>query len=661
MHKEATRAKAVFVGQTSDIHDSLSDQAEKTRLQGRNAMIVVFDTARTLARQGLPFRGHEAADGVFKQVLSLISRSGNSELKSWMSRKFNWTSGESQNEILQILHHEVLRKIVSEIHGSKQFGIIVDETSDIANKEQMSIVIRYISKDFVPIESFVGFVNVESTTGEALYDQINMALLSLNIHLEDCVAQGYDGASNMRGKNKGLATRIANNYPMAVYSYCNGHCLNLILQDACKLTALQKGMNLVQRLTTFVRGSPKRAADYATFGLQMGEPILVTTLRPFCPTRWVYRKGSFDKIRENYEALLAWLADLVTKRVGKDRSDALSILTMMTKFSEFYYLCLAQKIFTLVYFTHVQLQNPSLSISEVSRLMTDLVLIIKAESTEGAAQLFYQDCVHIAREKTTQGEIGGLGLGAPQAPRRWMNIHSREDENSTQLRKRLSAPPMQHTEEEVENYFRSQYIEVMTAVILAFEERFQISNVILSMDTYLKTIESVDFPAPSLQAIEAICNHCEQDQHNGTPIPGRTNICKESLVNDLRNLRRYEESIGAEHATTPEQIASIFARNATLRAISQNMAYIVKLLLLVPATSCSAERSFSSLRRLKTYLRSTMGQARLNHLAVVASHKEVTDDLDLEELVDSWRSSIAARENAVAGRKKNDSAKLHSN
>ena len=260
--------------------------------------------------------------------------------------------------------------------------------------------------------------------------------------------------------------------------------------------------------------------------------------------------------------------------------------------------------------------------------------------------------MHIAREKTTKGEIGGLGLGAPQAPRRWMNIHSREDEISTQLRKRLSAPPMQHTEEEVENYFRSQYIEVMTAVILAFEERFQISNVILSMDTYLKTIESVDFPAPSLQAIEAICNHCEQDQHNGTPIPGRTNICKESLVNDLRNLRRYEESIGAEHATTPEQIASIFARNATLRAISQNMEYIVKLLLLVPATSCSAERGFSSLRRLKTYLRSTMGQARLNHLAMVASHKEVTDDLDLEELVDSWRSSIAARENAVAGRKK---------
>ena len=55
IHKEATRAKAVFIGQTPDIHDTLSDQDEKTRLEGRHAMIFVFDTASTLARQRIPF------------------------------------------------------------------------------------------------------------------------------------------------------------------------------------------------------------------------------------------------------------------------------------------------------------------------------------------------------------------------------------------------------------------------------------------------------------------------------------------------------------------------------------------------------------------------------------------------------------------------------
>ena len=42
---------------------------------------------------------------------------------------------------------------------------------------------------------------------------------------------------------------------------------------------------------------------------------------------------------------------------------------------------------------------------------------------------------------------------------------------------------------------------------------------------------------------------------------------------------------------------------------------MVHILAVIPATSCSAERSFSALRRLKTYLRSTMGQQRVSNIA----------------------------------------------
>jgi len=39
----------------------------------------------------------------------------------------------------------------------------------------------------------------------------------------------------------------------------------------------------------------------------------------------------------------------------------------------------------------------------------------------------------------------------------------------------------------------------------------------------------------------------------------------------------------------------------------------------IPVTTCAAERSFSGLRRLKTYLRSTLSQVRLNSTALHAS------------------------------------------
>ena len=76
--------------------------------------------------------------------------------------------------------------------------------------------------------------------------------------------------------------------------------------------------------------------------------------------------------------------------------------------------------------------------------------------------------------------------------------------------------------------------------------------------------------------------------------------------------------------------------------ILQNLSVVVRLLLLVPATTCSPERSFSALRPLKTYLRSTVTQVRLNHLTVIHCNKEVTDSLDLDQLIDNWRKRLYA-------------------
>ena len=54
-----------------------------------------------------------------------------------------------------------------------------------------------------------------------------------------------------------------------------------------------------------------------------------------------------------------------------------------------------------------------------------------------------------------------------------------------------------------------------------------------------------------------------------------------------------------------------------------------KLLLVIPATNAVSERSFSTLKRAKTFLRSTTSNNRLNHLMVLHVRKERVDELDL--------------------------------
>ena len=52
-------------------------------------------------------------------------------------------------------------------------------------------------------------------------------------------------------------------------------------------------------------------------------------------------------------------------------------------------------------------------------------------------------------------------------------------------------------------------------------------------------------------------------------------------------------------------------------------------MLVMPATNAVRERPFSALKQLKTYLRSTTGEARLSHLMLLHVHKELPDGIDM--------------------------------
>ena len=66
-----------------------------------------------------------------------------------------------------------------------------------------------------------------------------------------------------------------------------------------------------------------------------------------------------------------------------------------------------------------------------------------------------------------------------------------------------------------------------------------------------------------------------------------------------------------------------------MRAMFPNVESLVRLLLVNPASSATAEMSFSGPRRLKTYLRSTCGQLRLNNLAICHVHNDIMDTIDV--------------------------------
>ena len=79
-----------------------------------------------------------------------------------------------------------------------------------------------------------------------MYKTLRDALTALALNLENCRCREYDGTSNMQGRVKGLMPRVIADYPMAVSSYCASHCLNLVIQYACKFPAITKALEVVR-------------------------------------------------------------------------------------------------------------------------------------------------------------------------------------------------------------------------------------------------------------------------------------------------------------------------------------------------------------------------------------------------------------------------------
>ena len=76
--------------------------------------------------------------------------------------------------------------------------------------------------------------------------------------------------------------------------------------------------------------------------------------------------------------------------------------------------------------------------------------------------------------------------------------------------------------------------------------------------------------------------------------------------------------------------------SSTQKEFFSEICTLARYILVMPATNAVSERSFSTMRCLKTYLRSTMRQSRLNHLLLLNINKQKIDNLDINIIADEF-------------------------
>lgn len=330
-HKLSCKKLEHFVATSKDQTKSVKvalNRVETERIKSNRAKLLpIIKCAIFLLKQGLPFRGHrddskhlliaENNPGNFQALLKLASDFGDETLSSCLNdgpKNATYKSKTIQNQIINVVGDFLVSGIVKDIKSSKFYSILADEASDVSNKEQMALVIRYLGENFEIKENFIGFFDCnKGLSGEQLSKVVLSAVQKTGLSMDNCRGQGYDGAGAMAGSEKGVAKRITDKYPKALYIHCHSHILNLCVMKVVKITLVENMFDSCRVISDFFNNSPKR---FQLFQQKMADSLSNSNtsskqkLINICRTRWCERLAGLATFVDCYEVTHKCLGEI---------------------------------------------------------------------------------------------------------------------------------------------------------------------------------------------------------------------------------------------------------------------------------------------------------------------------------------------------------------
>ena len=362
-----------------------------------------------------------------------------------------YTSHEIQNELLSIMSLQVIREIASQIQSAPYFTVMIDEATDLANIEQVILVIHSVNDNLTVTEDFIGLYKTESIESSSLVSVIKDVLLWMNLKLKYCRGQCYDGGSNMTRIRNGVAKQLTDEEPRAIFTHSYGHALNLAVGDTVKKYKLMRScLDAVFEITKLIKKSPEWDAIFQKLKHDLATDT--PSFRVLCPTSWTVRAASLQSVLDNYEVLGVWEESKNSQIDSEMKARIIGIETQMLTFNFLFGISLRTLILPHSDNLSKSLQHDTIIAAEGQQLAKLIIDVLKPIHKEDKFKSFYD---HVLLHQS-DFDIDAPTLYRKRYAPRWLQIGLTDD-------KFHSTP---------EDNYRQIYYEALDLVIEAINSRF---------------------------------------------------------------------------------------------------------------------------------------------------------------------------------------------
>ncbi|KYN00128.1 Zinc finger MYM-type protein 1 [Cyphomyrmex costatus] len=605
-HENSFQDQRLQRKQKTDCFD-LNKQIETEVEYWRNVLKRVVVVIKNLSSRGLPFRGSDERfgslhNGNYMMLLEIIAEFDPflaEHIKSYGNKgkgSVSYLSSTICDEFIQIMSAELLKKIIAEVKEAKYYSMSADSTPDISHIDQLTFILRYITKGGVPKERFIKFIPNCGHKSENLFDALINILNELDLNVNNCRGQSYDNASNMSGAYSGLQARIKAVNPLADFIPCSAHSLNLVGTYAAECCTIATNFfSLIQKLYNFFSASPGR------WNILMSRLSCQVTLKSLFETRWSARHDAVNALCLSWNEILSALEDISedTREKALTTSEASGILTNLNSLEYCFLALLWNDILDRFNKVSKILQSTNTDLPTVVELYQSLIKYIESMRTN------FENYEKQAIEKSKIKEYA-----CNIVRHRKRKIHFDDELNENDLNPLSGSDNM-----------RINVFYVILDLLLADLNRR--NKCYVDLNNKFGFLTSLHELSPEMITTKALKLQ--------SYYPDDLEI---SLDIECRHLAAHLKSLNIGKMSALKLCEKLHDEHFVILYPNVNIALRIYLCMMV--TNCSGERTFSVLQRVKNHLRNSQTNERLNALSLLCIEAELNRDMDYNHIIDEF-------------------------